>query len=109
MMRPSLPTAVCGTLRFPFGSRMTNISLTLDAITPVEVEHHVQRRPGVPAEHVHQRRPLSGGDRRERVREELLAAEPTALPVKVAGEVRLALIVEHAEFGRVRLPLGPGR
>src|ERR1700684_1142533 len=98
MTRPSLPMAVSGTRRFPFGSRMTNIPAHLDAVAPVEVEHHVQRRPSVAAEHVHQSRPLARGDRRERIREELLAAKATTLFVEVAGQMRLALIVKHVEL-----------
>src|SRR5579875_1685897 len=80
----------------------------LDAIAPVEVEHHGQRHPGVPAQHVNEGRALPRGDRGKGVRKELLAPEPTALPVKTAGEMRLALIVERTELGRVRLPLSRG-
>src|ERR1700684_2196058 len=105
MTRPSLPMAVSGTRRFPFGSRMTNIPAHLDAVAPVEVEHHVQRRPSVAAEHVHQGGPLPRGDRGERVREELLATETAPLLVKVASQVWLALIVKHLKLGRVGLPL----
>src|SRR5580704_18577513 len=97
-MRPSWPVADCGTIRFPFGSRMTNIAITLDAIAPVEIQHDPQCSPCIPAQHVHQGRPLPGRDRGERVREELLAPEATRLTVEITGEMWLALIVEHAKL-----------
>src|SRR5580700_8009772 len=54
---------------------------------------------------VHQGRPLPRRDRGKGVREELLASEATGLAVEIAGQMRLALIVKHAELRRVRLPL----
>src|SRR5882672_5548974 len=105
MSRPSpVWTAVCGTCRFPFGSRMTNIAAHLDAITPVEVEHHPKCDPGVAAQHVDQRRPLRRRDRGERVREELLTTETTTLAVKVTRDIWLTLIIDEPELSRVRLP-----
>src|SRR5271156_4211665 len=105
MTRPSWPIALCGTRRFPFGSRMTNIArFTLDAIAPVEIQHDPQRGPRVPAQHVHQGRPLPRRYRGKRVREEFLTSEAAGLAVEIAGQVRLALIVKHAELRRVRLP-----
>ena len=52
----------------------------------------------------HERRPLPGGNRRKSIGKELLAAQAAALPVEVAGQMGLALIVEHPELSRVRLP-----
>src|SRR5271166_3024053 len=78
--------------------------ITLDAIAPVEIQHDPERSPRVAAQHVHQRRPLPGRNGGERVREELLAAKAARLTVKIAGEMRLALLVKHAELRRVRLP-----
>src|ERR1700726_522416 len=107
MIRPSpVWTAVCGTCRFPFGSRITNIAaIHLDAITPIEVEHHPQRIPGVTAQHVDERGPLRRRDRGESVREELLAAETASLAVKVTRDKWLTLIINEPELGRVGLPL----
>src|ERR1700722_6746920 len=105
MSRPSpVWTAVAGTCRFPFGSRMTNIATHLDAITPVEVEHHPERDPGVTAQHVDQRWPLRRSDRGERVREELRATETAALTVEVTCDIWLTLIIDEPELSRVRLP-----
>src|ERR1700691_4455838 len=102
MSRPSpVRTAVCGTCRFPFGSRMTNIAAHLDAITPIEVEHHPQRDPGVTAQHVDECGPLRRRDRGECVREELLAAETASLAVKVTRDIWLTLIINEPELCRV--------
>src|SRR6476646_10157410 len=102
MNRPSpVWTAVAGTCRFPFGSRMTNIAAHLDAIALIEVEHDPKRDPGVTAQHVNQRGPLCGRDRGERVRKELLAAEAAALTVKLTRDIWLALIIDEPELGRV--------
>src|SRR6516162_7669266 len=106
MILPPSTVADSGTKRLPLGSRITYIACpTLDAVADVEVEHHVQRRPGVAAEHFHQGRPLPGGNRGERVREEFPAAEEPRLPVKRAHHVRQALLVESLELRGVRLPL----
>src|SRR5580698_8902444 len=101
MIRPSpVWTAVCGTWSFPFGSRITNIAaFHLDAIAPVEVEHHLQRGPRVTAQHVDERRPLRRSDRGERVREELLAAETASLAVEVTCDMWLTLIINEPELG----------
>src|ERR1700757_2765155 len=107
MIRPSpVWTAVCGTRRFPFDSRITNIApIHLDAITPIEVEHHPQCNTGVTAQHVDERGPLRRRDRCECVGEELLAAETASLAVKVTCDIWLTLIINEPELGRVRLPL----
>src|SRR5579875_1903722 len=55
-----------------------------EPVSRVEVEHHCQGRSGVPAKHVYQRRPLAGGNRGERVREELPAPHGPGLAVKSA-------------------------
>src|ERR1035438_5955426 len=103
-MRPSWAIADRGTLRFPFGSRMTNIVITLDAVAPVEIQHDPERRTCVATQHVHEGRPLPGRDGGERVREKFLASQATWLAVEIAGEMWLALIVEVAKLRRVRLP-----
>src|SRR6516164_5844261 len=105
MILPPSAVADSGTKRLPLGSRITYIACpTLDAVAHVEVEHHVQCRPGVAAEHFHQGGPLPGGNRGERVREELPAAEESRLPVERAHHVRQALVVKSLELRGVRLP-----
>src|SRR5215472_48373 len=99
-----------GTSRFPLGSRITYIArqpTPSDAIAQVEIEHHVQRCPGIAAEHIDQRWPLPGSDRSERICEEFPAAQDTSLPVQVAHHMGQALIIKSDERLGVGLPV-PG-
>src|SRR6185437_4341041 len=108
MSWPSSLITESGTSRLPLGSRITYIArlpTPSDAVAHVEIEHHVQRRPGVSAEHIDESGPLPGSDGRERVGEELSAAENPSLPVQVADQMRLAALIQSAEIVRVRLPV----
>ncbi len=93
-----------GAMRCPFGSLMTNITNHLDPVAHIEVQHDIQGDPCVAAQHVHERGPLPGRDRRERVREELTPAQRPVLPVEVAHQAGQAAAVQRAELLRVRLP-----
>src|SRR6185437_5938837 len=106
-MAPSSLTAESGTSRLPLASRMTYIALPTpsDAVSHVEIEHHVEGCPGVSAEHIHQSGPLPGCDGRECVGEEFPAAENPVLPVQIADQMRLALRMQRAELIGVGLPL----
>src|SRR5215467_4106348 len=105
---PSWSMADSGARRCPFGSLMTNIANHLDPVAHIEVQHDIKCGPCVATEHVDERGSLAGGDGRERIREELTAAQCPVLPVEVARQARLAPLVERTELVRVRLPLAAG-
>src|SRR4051794_11943985 len=102
------PTAPTGTRRLPSGSLMTYIAAPLYPVFTVEEKHHIERHAGVPAEHVDKCGPLPRRDRREGVREELMAPQSVRLDMKITREMRQALLIQRPELRTVRLPLsGP--
>src|SRR5579863_2714737 len=93
-----------GARRCPFGSLMTNITNHLDPVAHIEVQHDIKRGPCIATQHVHERGPLTGRDRGERVSEELTPSQRSVLPVEIAHQARLAPPVERTELVGVRLP-----
>src|SRR5256885_9833833 len=99
-----LASAEAGTRNLPSGNLITYIADHLDPVSAVEEQHYVERRSGVAPEHVDERRPLPRGDRGERVREELVAADVALLPVELARQMRPALLEQRPELRAVGLP-----